>query len=147
MIADSEASGISAVNSILFHFWPRYADNGLRHRSWGWGLFNTFGIPHSVRSEARVIPSLDGYCNARSNFVDSFTDYRPNDRGVFEGDCFTSTNHHTEAVFGQTLKRIAESGIMVTLPSEAASNYEFQSEICFSEEPTVPCVNFVPNDR
>ena len=86
-----------------------------------------WGLSSLGRLEARVIPSLDAViatleaiCQIKS------TTSRPTIEAFLEGDCLLQ--QHTEAVFGQTLahRRVR---IMVTLPSEAASNYEFVRDL------------------
>lgn len=88
-----------------------------------------WGLSSLGRLEARVMPSLDAVittlkaiCQPKINALVN----RPPLEAFFEGDRLLQ--QHTEALFGNTLthRRVR---IMVTLPTDAAHNYEFVREL------------------
>ena len=88
-----------------------------------------WGLSSLGRLEARVRPNLDAVittlgaiCQADAATLPS----RPSIQAFLEGDRLL--HQHTEDVLGQTLEH-RQVRIMVTLPTEAASNYEFAKDL------------------
>ncbi|WP_239033187.1 pyruvate kinase [Leptothermofonsia sichuanensis] len=88
-----------------------------------------WGLSSLGRLEGRVMPNLDAVIatlGAISQVEPKALPNRPSIQTFLEGDRLLQ--QHTEAVFGQTLthRRVR---IMVTLPTEASSHYEFVRDL------------------
>ncbi|MBK1986250.1 hypothetical protein A0J48_001565 [Sphaerospermopsis aphanizomenoides BCCUSP55] len=84
-----------------------------------------WGLSSLGRIEAKVLPNLDAVIATLAAVCGQETNHPPIE-AFFEGDRLLQ--QHTEDLFGQTLhnRRVR---IMVTLPSQAASNYEFVRDL------------------
>ena len=84
-----------------------------------------WGLSSLGRLEARVLPNLDAVIATLQAVCQTDTDSsisRPSIEAFFEGDRLLE--QHTEDLFGKRLSN-RRVRIMVTLPTEAASDYEF----------------------
>jgi pyruvate kinase len=84
-----------------------------------------WGLSSLGRIEAKVLPTLDAVIATLAAVCGRETSHPPIE-AFFEGDRLLQ--QHTENIFGQTLhhRRVR---IMVTLPSQAATNYEFVRDL------------------
>lgn len=89
------------------------------------GALIPWGLSSLGRIEAKVLPTLDAVIATLAAICDKEASHPPIET-FFEGDRLLQQN--TEAIFGQTLhhRRVR---IMVTLPSQAATNYEFVRDL------------------
>ncbi len=112
---------ISATNLAQYLALRRHDLRSLQAALMPWGL-SSLG-----RIEARVMPNLDAVIATLEVICGSVANTnRPPVEVFFEGNRLLQK--HTEELFGHTLphRRVR---IMVTLPTEAASNYELVREI------------------
>ncbi|MGF1541500.1 MAG: pyruvate kinase [Pleurocapsa sp.] len=88
-----------------------------------------WGLSSLGRIEARVLPNLDAVIATLGDICrkdPSLLPRRPPLEDFFSGDCLL--NQHTEEVFGKRMNQ-RRVRIMVTLPTEAAENYELVREL------------------
>ena len=104
----------SGLNLAYYMALRRYDLRPLQAALMPWGL-SSLG-----RIEAKVLPTLDGVISTLTAICGQETTHPPIET-FFEGDRLLE--HNTEEIFGETLhhRRVR---IMVTLPSEAANNYD-----------------------
>lgn len=112
----------SALNLAQYLALRRHDLRDLQAALMPWGL-SSLG-----RIEARVMPNLDAVIATLEVIcgTDTQTIHRPAIASFFEGNLLL--RQHTEELFGPTLPQ-RRVRIMVTLPTEAATNYELVREI------------------
>lgn len=87
-----------------------------------------WGLSSLGRIEARVMPNLDAVIATLAAVCHETPDRHPSLEAFFDGDRLLK--QHTEELFGKTLNH-RRVRIMVTLPTEAASNYELVRDLIY----------------